>query len=116
MTNIQSGNAEIDAANHRGWLIGGFLEEKFGLRYSEDVELKWGVHEAGFRREEWVTGETRTAIGILISGTFVMEFRDQTLTFEKPGDYVMWGPGVDHRSHAPSDCVWLTVRWPSIAQ
>jgi hypothetical protein len=62
----QAGNIELDAADTRGWLIGHFIDEKHGLRHSDDVELKWAVHKADEAREEWVTGETRTAIGILI--------------------------------------------------
>lgn len=112
-TAIQTGNAELDSINTRGWFIGSFIEEKFGLRHTDDIELKWGVQKAGDARTEWVTGETRTTVGILISGTFAMEFRDQSLTFNKPGDYVMWGPGTDHRWNAPADAIWLTIRWPS---
>ena len=110
---IQTGNAEIDSSSTRGWLIGEFIEKEFGLRHSEDVELKWGVLKAGDARTEWSTGETRTTIGILISGKFTMEFRDRTLTFENLGDYVMWGSGTDHKWNAPEDSVWLTIRWPS---
>jgi hypothetical protein len=111
---IQTGNASVDSTDMRGWLVGSFIEEKLGLRHSTDVEIKWGVQPAGTAREEWVTGETRTTIGILINGTFEMEFRDRKLHFDKPGDYVMWGPGVDHRWRAPTGCIWLTIRWPSI--
>ena len=110
---IQTGNAELDSVDTRGWFVGSFIEEKFGLRHTEDIELKWGVLKAGDARDEWVTGETRTTIGILISGKFTMEFREQLLTFDKPGDYVMWGPGTDHKWHSPEDAVWLTIRWPS---
>lgn len=116
MMSIQTGNAAVDGADHRGWLVGNFIEEKFGLRHTDDVEVKWGVMKAGETRSEWVTGETRTTVGILISGAFVMEFRDQTLSFDTPGDYVMWGPGTDHKWRAPEDCTWLTIRWPSIEQ
>lgn len=115
MSSIQTGNAEIDTSDTRGWLVGGFIQERFGLRHTGDVEIKWGVHTAGSAREEWVTGESRTTIGILVSGTFEVEFRDQTVVFDRPGDYVMWGPGTDHRWRAPTDCILLTVRWPSIA-
>lgn len=114
MTAIQTGNAELDSTDMRGWLMGSFIEEKFGLRHSDAVEIKWGAQKAGNAREEWVTDETRTSIGILISGKFVMQFPDQELTFEKPGDYVIWGPGTDHKWYAPVDCVWLTIRWPSL--
>lgn len=105
---IQTGNMGVDASNTRGWLVGSFIEEKFGLRHTNDVEIKWGVHKEGTVRAEWVTSETRTSIGILISGTFEMDFRDRTLIFSKPGDYVMWGPGTDHMWRVPTDCIWLT--------
>lgn len=111
---IQTGNARLDSNDTRGWLIGSFIKEEFGLRHTKDVELKWGVQKAGTAREEWVTGETRTTIGILISGSFEMEFRNRTVRFDQPGDYVMWGPGVDHKWHALTDSIWLTIRWPSI--
>jgi hypothetical protein len=113
MTNIQIGNAELDSLDTRGWLIGSFIEEQFGLRHSDDIELKWGILKAGDARTEWVTGETRTTIGILVSGKFTMEFRDQSVTFDKLGDYVMWGSGTDHKWKSPTDTVWLTIRWPS---
>ena len=113
-TNIQTGNTELDAKN--GWFVGSFIDEKLGLRHSDDVELKWCKHVAGEERSEWVTGEARTTIGILISGKFEMIFRNQTITASKPGDFVMWGKGTDHKWRAVEDSVWLTVRWPSIRQ
>lgn len=112
LTEIQTGNAQIDTTAKRGWLVGDFIEEKFGLRHTDKLEVKWGVLKAGDARQEWATNETKTSIGILISGSFIMEFRDQTLRFDTPGDYVMWGPGVDHLWRAPEDAVWLTIRWP----
>lgn len=110
---IQSGNVEIDSSDTRGWLIGSFIEEGLGLRHSDDIELKWGILKAGDTRDQWVTGETRTTIGILISGEFTMDFRGGSMTFSKPGDYVMWGPGTDHKWTSPAETVWLTIRWPS---
>lgn len=110
---VQAGNMATDAADTRGWLVGSFISQQLGLRHSDNVEIKWGTHAAGEARVEWVTGETRTTIGILVAGSFEMEFRDQTLRFDTPGDYVMWGPGTDHKWRAPTDCTWLTIRWPS---
>jgi quercetin dioxygenase-like cupin family protein len=34
---------------------------------------------------------------------------------ERQGDYVVWGPGVDHSWRAEEESVVLTVRWPSVA-
>ncbi|WP_308016546.1 signal peptidase I [Jidongwangia harbinensis] len=83
--------------------------------HSADVEVKWGVHPPGERRAAWATGETRTALLILIRGSFDIELRDRTVLLREPGDYVVWGPGEDH-SWRSGDCetVVLTVRWPSI--
>jgi hypothetical protein len=111
---IQKGNAAIDGREYRGWLVGRFADVTQGLRHSEDVEIRWGQHMAGDERAEWMTGETRTAISILISGKIEIIFRDQTVELSKQGDYVMWGPGVDHKSRCLEDTVVLTVRWPSI--
>lgn len=114
MNNIQTGNAVIDSKDTRGWLVGHFIKDQLDLRHSKDVEIKWAFHPAGESRVEWVTGESRTSIGILISGKFSVEFRDRTLVFDKQGDYVMWGLGTDHKWRALEDSVWLTIRWPSI--
>lgn len=113
-SNIQVGNAAVDA--QKGWFVGSFIDERLGLRHSEDVELKWGIHPAGEKRTEWVIGETRTAISILISGKFEIVFRNQTITMSKPGDFVMWGKGDDHKWRTIEDAVVLTARWPSIRQ
>lgn len=115
-SDIQIGNAELDSSDTRGWLIGSFIKDEFGLRHTDDIELKWSILKQGNARTEWVTGETRTTIGILLSGKVTMEFRDRSITFDKPGDYVMWGPGIDHKWNSPKDAVWLTIRWPSETQ
>ena len=111
---INTGNAAADSDKTRGWLVGHFIEQSVGLRHSNDVEIKWGIHKAGEARKEWVTGETRTAIAILMSGQSEMEFRDRTVQLSEPGDYVMWGEGTDHRWRIIQDAVVLTIRWPSL--
>jgi len=111
---VQSGNAITDA--NRGWFVGDFINESLGLRHSKDVEIKWGQHKAGEARDEWVTGETRTAIAILIKGKVEVEFRGHTVLLSQEGDYVMWGEGADHRWRMLEDATVITVRWPSIMQ
>ena len=111
---IQSGNAAKDSTETRGWFVGHFIEQSLGLRHSDNVELKWGTHKAGEARTEWVTGESRTTIALLISGKFEVEFRDQTATLSEAGDYVMWGRSVDHKWRVVEDAVILTIRWPSV--
>lgn len=111
---IQTGNAELDSKDSRGWFVGHFLGEEFGLRSTKDVELKWGIHPAGEVRDGWVTQEARTTICILISGDCTVIFRDQETNLKQQGDYVMWGPGTDHTFNVTEDSVVLTIRWPSI--
>ena len=110
---IYVGKADLDAPGERGWLLG-YFRPPDDPRHSTDVEIKWGRHVAGERRAQWATGELRTALLVLISGRFHMEFPDRTVVLTEPGDYVVWGRGVDHSWLAEQASVVLTVRWPSI--
>ncbi|GAA0426262.1 hypothetical protein Aca07nite_32210 [Actinoplanes capillaceus] len=113
MSEIYVGNADPDALADRGWLLGHFKPEG-DPRHSTDVEIKWGRHPRGDRRAEWVRGEERTALLVLISGCFHMEFPERTVVLDKQGDYVVWPRGVDHSWFAAEESVVLTVRWPSV--
>jgi hypothetical protein len=42
--NWHAGNANADGQPTRGWLLGHFLGEDGGIRASDTVEVKWGVH------------------------------------------------------------------------
>lgn len=110
---VYVGNAGEDAALDRGWLLGHF-KEAGDPRHSEDVEIKWGVHPPGDRREHWVRGEERTALLVLVSGRFRVELPGRSVLLERQGDYVVWGKGVDHSWVAEEESVVLTVRWPSV--
>ncbi len=110
--NIYVGSAPADAPANRGWLLGHFMPPG-DLRHSEDVEIKWGVHPRGDRRAEWVTGETRTALIILVRGQFRIEFPHRGVLLAAPGDYVVF-ERVEHSWHAEEESVIVGVRWPSI--
>ncbi|MFZ3500551.1 signal peptidase I [Streptomyces sp. 5.8] len=110
---VYTGKAAPDAAVDRGWLLGHF-KEPGDPRHSEDVEMKWGVHPKGDERAQWVRGESRTALQVLISGRFRLEFPGRSVVLAEQGDYVVWGRGVDHSWYAEEDSVVLTVRWPSL--
>jgi hypothetical protein len=111
--NVYVGSADVDAAGDRGWLLGHFKPAD-DVRHSEDVEIKWGVHERGDERAQWVTGEKRTALLMLISGRFRVELPGRSVLLAERGDYVVWGHGVDHSWYAEEESVVLTVRWPSV--
>ncbi|MFI6322607.1 signal peptidase I [Nonomuraea sp. NPDC050556] len=107
------GNANVDAPGDAGWLLGHFKPVD-DVRHSEDVEIKWGVHKRGDERAQWVRGERRTALLLLVSGRFRVELPDRDVILSEQGDYVVWGQGVDHSWYAEEDSVVMTVRWPSI--
>jgi hypothetical protein len=67
----------------------------------------------GDQRAQWVKGETRTAMIILVSGRFRIELPSRSVLLAEQGDYVVFN-GVDHSWRAEEDSVILGVRWPSV--
>jgi hypothetical protein len=108
-----AGNPGEDSGQYRGWLLGNFVPD--GPRHSDDVEIKWGVHPAGQKRDDWVTDERRTTLVLLVSGRFQVELSTGTVLLQNLGDHLVWGPGVDHTWQADVDSVVVTVRWPSFS-
>lgn len=111
--NVYVGKAAVDAAGDRGWLLGHF-KPAGDVRHSDEVEIKWGVHPPGDRRARWTSGEKRTALLVLIRGRFRVELPGRSVLLAEQGDYVVWGPGVDHSWYAETESVVMTIRWPSI--
>ena len=113
--NWYQGNAAQDGDQYRGWLLGHFVEpENGGIRNSTDLEVKWGIHKAGDQRPGgWTTGETRTSLLMLITGKWHQEMTVGTFDLGNPGDYIVWGPGIEHTWQAEADSTMLTIRWPS---
>jgi quercetin dioxygenase-like cupin family protein len=110
--NWHAGNAAIDGKHHRGWLIGHFLNDSDGVRASEAVEVKWGIHPAGEGRAAWHTDEQRTTVLVLVKGRFRLELSVGTVVLQNEGDYAIWGPGINHSWQAEEDSVVITIRWP----
>lgn len=109
-----TGNAGDDATTNRGWILGHFIDPAHGaVRSTTDLEVKWGIHPAGDHRPAWTTGEDRTTLLILIEGRWRLELTTGTVILSRRGDYVVWGPGIDHSWHAEEDSIVMTVRWPS---
>lgn len=114
---VYTGDADVDAPLDHGWLIGHF-KPAADLRHTGAFEVKWGRHRAGDRRTEWVRGDQRLTVQVLVSGRWVLDFEHggdaRTVVLETPGAYVVW-EGVDHTWHATADTLIVTVRAPSIA-
>ncbi|WP_424923363.1 signal peptidase I [Actinocrispum wychmicini] len=111
--NWTHGNAADDTGGTRGWLLGHFIDPSEGVRSTKDVEVKWGVHPAGDRRPEWTADDQRTTLLLLVEGNFRLHLTESVIDMHRQGDYVMWGPGIDHSWEALEPSVVITVRWPS---
>lgn len=109
---IHVGNAETDTSGSRGWLLGHFRPGG-DARHSDDVEVKWAVHPQGERRAEWVEGEKRSALVLLVSGRFRIELPGREVVLAKQGDYVVFH-GLSHSWHAEEASVVVVIRWPSV--
>jgi quercetin dioxygenase-like cupin family protein len=59
------------------------------------------------------TGEQRSTLVLLVSGKFRIDLTVGNVTLERQGDYITWGPGIDHSWLAEQDSTVITVRWPS---
>jgi hypothetical protein len=114
--NWHSGNAAEDGADYRGWLLGNFINPSDGPRKTDALEVKWGTHPAGDQRAGWTTDEQRTTLLLMVKGKFRLDLSVGSVTLEREGDYVIWGPGIDHSWQAEEDSVVVTVRWPSLTQ
>jgi hypothetical protein len=113
--NWHSGNATDESDDYRGWLVGHFIDPSQGkVRKTTNLEVKWGIHPAGQQRPERTDGEQRSTLVILVSGTFRVDLSVGSVTLARQGDYLTWGPGIDHSWQAEDDSVVIAVRWPSI--
>jgi quercetin dioxygenase-like cupin family protein len=64
-------------------------------------------------RAGWSADDQRTTLVILVDGTFRVDLTECSVTLAVQGDYLMWGPGIDHSWEALAPSVVVTVRWPS---
>ena len=75
--------------------------------------VKWATHRAGEQRHEWTADDQRTTFVVLIQGEFRVDLTEGSKVLSTQGDYVLWGPGIDHSYEALTDAVVMVVRWPS---
>lgn len=114
--NWATGNAYDEADAHSGWILGHFVSPDDDPRRTSALEVKWGIHSAGDRREDWLVGERRSTLLILVYGLFRLDLPDESVVLWRQGDYVLWHAGVDHSWQAEQDSVVITVRWPSLPE
>lgn len=115
---IVTGNAVNQGSENtpRGWFIGHFIDPTKGLRRTEEIEVKWGVHSKNEKKPFIAASKGATSIAILVSGAFAIDFPDlnKSVCLKRAGDYVIFAPEVKHGWKALEDSVVLTVRWPSV--
>ena len=112
--NWYRGNAAEDGRETRGWILGHFIRPAESVRSSNEVEVKWAVHHASEKRAGWTADDQRTTLVLLVDGNFRVDLSvGGRITLRRQGDYVVWGPGIDHSWEALTNAVILTVRWPS---
>jgi len=111
-------HGHFDGFTNGGWVIGHFGK---GSLKTDDIEIKWAHHDPGPAGKGWSDCDTATTLSVLISGRFNIEFRHNleamptAVLLEQQGDYVMFGPGIQHQSTALEPSLFLTIRWPSRA-
>jgi hypothetical protein len=128
---ITTGNAKTDGSEFHFWFVGqidkwckknniSFDEERFDLRNTGDIEIKWGIYKKGDVRDVWATCSDKIAMSILIRGDFTFFFRDvddegnqREVRLLNEGDYVIWRENVEHTWEMDKDSEILTLRWTS---
>ena len=111
--NWDHGNAADDGRDTRGWFLGAFIAPAEGVRSSKDVEVKWAIHPIGDKRTQWTADDRRSTMVLLVEGTFRVDPTEGSVILAEQGDYLVWGPGIDHSWEALAPSVVITVRWPS---
>lgn len=113
---VGTGNAVKDG--NRGWFVGQFVPPSFGLAHQEAVEIKWDQHPKGDRRQGFAQSRGATTISILVSGSFITRLKlpdgMREIILSAPGDYIAFGPGLEHWWEALEESLVITVRFPSL--
>ena len=95
-----------------------FDAKKFGIRNTDDIEIKWGMYKKGDMRDVWAACSDRTALSILIRGDCIFRFRESAddsktteVRLQNEGDYVIWQEKAEHTWEIFRDSEFLTLRW-----
>ena len=125
---ITKGNTKTDGRDFGFWFMGAiekwckekkktFDKEKFGLRNTDDIEIKWGMYKKDDVRDVWADSSDKTGMSILIRGDFTFTFRDKNshdqvdVRLHNEGDYVIWREDMQHTWKMDEDSEILTLRW-----
>ena len=78
-------------------------------------EIKWSNSRKGDKKPEPALNVKAKSVGILVYGSFRMDFPDEkeSFTLRDEGDYVFCNAGVTHSWEVLEDSLLITIRWPS---
>jgi hypothetical protein len=133
---LESGNAwdlRLPERPDTNWIVGHFPSiPPDSLRFMQqtdhgggvpgdlatDIAVKWFLHrpqdDAGWGAAK-PTSQGRTMSLLAGEGEFELTFSNQrtrfVLTLDHPGDFVVWGPGLEHSWRPLRPSPILTVRW-----
>ncbi|MEM9907516.1 MAG: hypothetical protein AAF921_21100 [Cyanobacteria bacterium P01_D01_bin.44] len=118
---------------HTNWIVGNFPTiPADSLRFmqqtnaakgiagdtAKDLAIKWFLHTPDDPREWGLnkpTSQGRTMSLLAGEGEFELTFtqgnQQYILTLETPGDFAIWGPGLEHTWRPLKPSPILTVRW-----
>ncbi|MEJ2455358.1 MAG: signal peptidase I [Candidatus Thiodiazotropha sp.] len=109
------GNAFINAKELEsgGWLLGTFLSAAEKIQRTSAIELKWGVHKKGEKRNS-VGRSSLNTMAVLVNGKFKLWFPTHQIDIilANQGDYVIYELDNEHSWEALEDSIVITVRWP----
>lgn len=129
LDDITTGNTKKDGKDFSFWFVGRieqwckennipFDAERYGLRNTEDIEIKWGIYKKGDVRDIWASSSDKTAMSILIRGDFTFIFRKadnheerREVRLVNEGDYAIWRENLEHTWRMDEDSEILTLRW-----
>ncbi len=128
---ITKGNTKTDGRDFGFWFMGTiekwckekkvpFDKDKFGLRNTDNMEIKWGMYKKDDVRDVWAESSDKTGMSILIRGDFTFIFREKDnhesrveVRLHNEGDYVIWREDMEHTWRMDEDSEILTLRWTS---
>jgi hypothetical protein len=121
---FKRGNAFLEGSDSKDWFIGHWLP-KNSIKHDPRLEVKLSEHKESYQNmSKEMDGKAHkdcTTLTMLISGRFTQIMpgakpkERKEVKLRNMGDYVMWGPGVDHGWRAEEEgTIMLTIRWPSI--
>jgi hypothetical protein len=92
--------------------------QKIAGQTAKDVSMKWFAHSTKDPLE-WgnskPSSKGRTMSILVDSGemklSFIKEGQEFSVTLDTPGDFAVWGPGLDHSWEPIRNSTVLTLRW-----